>query len=116
VFLNWFLSRGTGCGADCTGSMPAKMPDKMQWRELFGDINPNSALPWRDGGITRVLEFEQSRPRLNRATGRWSAKIRPLADDVMHSTNSVEYSGEYWVVETISRSATSSRPRPSGCS
>lgn len=125
VFLNWFLSRGTGCGADYTGTMPAKMPDKMQWRELFGDINPNSALLWRDGGITRVLEFEQSRPRLNRATGRWSAKIRPLADDVMpsrastelfiedfgrrlevgsarlfmDSTNSVEYGGEYWVVD-----------------
>lgn len=125
VFLSWFLSRGTGCGADYTASMPPTMPGKKQWRELFGDINPNSALLWRDGATTRVLEFEQSRPRVNRATGRWSARIRPLSDNVMpsrastgvfiedfgrrlevesarifmDSTNSVQYGGEYWVVD-----------------
>ena len=126
AFFNWFLSEGTGCQARFTGAVdPALLPSRKQWTELFGDVNPNSALLWQEGEQTQVLEFEQSRPTRNKATGRWQSRIRPFAGDVMpsrdslrlfkkqygkqldlssayffmDSTNSVAYGGEYWVVD-----------------
>ncbi|MCB0917757.1 MAG: hypothetical protein KDC39_04220 [Actinobacteria bacterium] len=90
-FFNWFLSRGGACDIGYTGPADFReVSTAEQWLRLFGAFNPNSSLMWHEGDTTRTLHFEQSRPRYNKRTGRWTSRIRPLGPSgEMPSTDSV---------------------------
>ncbi len=91
LFFNWYLGAGFGCEARRTGS--ADFPDLATpagWGQLFGRINPNSALLWEDGPRTQVLEFEQEMPEYDAEFGTWVSKVRPFFGDEVPSRATVD--------------------------
>jgi len=90
LFFNWYLGAGFGCEARRTGA--TDFPDlatRAGWGQLFGRINPNSALLWEDGPRTQVLEFEQEMPEYDAAFGTWTSKVRPFFGDEVPSPATV---------------------------
>ncbi len=90
LFFNWYLGAGFGCEARRTGATDfADLATRAGWGQLFGRINPNSALLWEDGPRTQVLEFEQEMPEYDAASGTWTSKVRPFFGDEVPSPATV---------------------------
>jgi len=131
LFFNWFVSKGDGCPAQFTKALDFnRLSARADWLEMFGNIEPNSVLVWRDKGSVQSFAFEQSRPKLDADTGKWVSRIKPLASTsssstknarlsfikrygrtldlnkaylYMDSTNSVSYGGELWVLDNTAQ-------------
>jgi hypothetical protein len=90
LFFNWYRGSGFGCEARRTGPTDfADLATRAGWGQLFGRINPNSALLWEDGPGTQVLEFEQEMPEYDAASGTWTSKVRPFFGDEVPSPATV---------------------------